>query len=238
MRRLTQTVVIVSFALQQRVCFYNMKCIPPAIVSRLFITLGLIMGAGCVPGLPQAHPPYPNRPYEEAGMPDFAGRDFCRAVERLARKNSVAHRWWGWIAGVGALGTAATGAGVAASDQPNDGGGKNRYKVAVVTLPLVAGMLAYGAQGQFGMADNSAGVASTAATASSFGDDREANTTCNAAIATWNSDNTTATAAFSAAVTQLSHAKKETDKAAELPGEPAAGEEKGGEPPAPETEHE
>jgi hypothetical protein len=167
---------------------------------------------GCAGGLPAVHPYNPNTGYfddvsQKTGDPGYGGRDFCKRVEMSARTNSVAHRTFGWISGVFALAAAGAGAGVAATDQPESGGGKNRYKVAVVTLPLAAGLLAYLSSGQFTMSGNSSALASASAVGAN-GEDAAANATCNSAIATWNSDSAAATAAFAAAVGKLNQAKQ------------------------------
>lgn len=172
---------------------------------------------GCAGGLPAAHPYNPDVGYYDdvaktTGPAKYGGRDFCKRLEMSARTNSVRHRAAGWVSGVLALAAAGAGAGVAATDQPESAAGKNRYKVAVVTLPLTAGLLGYLAGGQWTMADNSSALASAAAAAVN-GEDDAANSSCNSAIATWNSDSASATAAFSAAVGKLNQAK-EAEKSA------------------------
>jgi len=169
-----------------------------------------VTASACVPGLSPAQPYGP--PVQ--GPESFAGRKFCQDVESSARENSIHHRTWAWVTGIASLAAAGTGVGVAATDQPDSNPGKNRYKVAVVTLPLVAGALAYLASGQFSMADNASNVASTAANTVGTDNDKLANTTCNSAIGTWDADSASASAAFAAAVAQQNQAQKEKKDAA------------------------
>jgi hypothetical protein len=112
------------------------------------------------------------------------GHDYCRDIGNRAQLNATEHRAAAWTIGGFALGATAASFGVAASDQPSDTAGKNRYKVAVSTLPLAAALLAYIAEGQFSLASNSDALASATDSAMNKSN-ADAAKTCNEALAGW-----------------------------------------------------
>ena len=185
--------------------------------------LGLVLlsstvgcGAG---GLPLPHPYDPTKPYhddylnKDVGTKDNQGAYFCSRLASSAQSNSAHHKTAAWFSGALALATAAVAAGLAATDQPAGTGAKNRYKFAMVSLPLSAALFGYLSAGQFAMSDASASASAAAANATSSPKDPDANTTCNAAIATWEADGATSSAPFAAAVGKLTEAQKAQDKA-------------------------
>jgi hypothetical protein len=167
---------------------------PPKMRTQIIsLATVVILTSGCV-GIPAPNPPV------ASGVTRYNGYKSCIETEDSARLNAIGHRTAGWVLGGFALGAAAAGVGVASSDQPADTSGKNRYKVSVAVLPLAAGLLAYFASGQFSMAENSANLASSSASATNLDTEQEANTTCNAGISAWDAGGTTASAAFASAV--------------------------------------
>jgi hypothetical protein len=174
---------------------------------------------GCAGGLPLPHPYDVSLPYhdeysqKDVGAAGHAGSNFCSRLTASAQSNAAQHRTAAWLTGVAALLAAGAGTAVVATGEPDDSGAKNRYKVAAVTLPLGAALFAYLSGGQFAMADASYSAAGAAASAASLRDDEAANTTCNAAIAAWETDGVSSSAPFAAAVGKLTEAKQAEDKA-------------------------
>jgi hypothetical protein len=145
------------------------------------------------------------------GTPEAEGRDFCHDVGSQARVNALGHETAGWFLGGFALGAAGVGVGVVASDQPPDDhqAAKNRYKVTVAAAPLIAGLLAYLASGQFNKANASWSLAGSTTVAHDL-DDKKANAACNAAIAAWVGDEKGASKAFADAIVDLTKAKDDS----------------------------